>query len=56
MPVHFVPLSPDRVKRTSAFEGLRALTTLVTQRFLRRRMTLRRLPPISPSRLRSSVR
>ena len=34
IPVRFVPLSPDRVKRTSAFEGLSALTTLVTQRFL----------------------
>ena len=36
IPVRFVPLSPDRVKRTSAFEGLSALTTLVTQRFLGR--------------------
>jgi hypothetical protein len=34
IPVRFVPLSPERVKRTSAFEGLRALATLVTQRFL----------------------
>jgi 2-phospho-L-lactate transferase/gluconeogenesis factor (CofD/UPF0052 family) len=33
IPVRFVPLSPERVKRTSAFEGLRALATLVTQRF-----------------------
>jgi 2-phospho-L-lactate transferase/gluconeogenesis factor (CofD/UPF0052 family) len=33
MPVRFVPLSPDRVKRTSAIEGMRALATLVTRRF-----------------------
>jgi 2-phospho-L-lactate transferase/gluconeogenesis factor (CofD/UPF0052 family) len=35
IPVRFVPLSPERVKRTSAFEGLRALLTLVTHRFRR---------------------
>ena len=34
IPVRFVPLSPERVKRTSPFEGLRALATLVTHRFL----------------------
>ena len=33
IPVRFVPLAPDRVKRTSALEGLRALATLVTHRF-----------------------
>ena len=33
MPVRFVPLSPERVKRTSAFDGLRALTTLIGRRF-----------------------
>jgi 2-phospho-L-lactate transferase/gluconeogenesis factor (CofD/UPF0052 family) len=33
IPVRFVPLSPDRVKRTSALEGLRALTTLIVRRF-----------------------
>lgn len=33
MPVRFVPLSPERVKRTSAFEGLRALLTLIGRRF-----------------------
>jgi 2-phospho-L-lactate transferase/gluconeogenesis factor (CofD/UPF0052 family) len=36
MPVRFVPLAPDRVKRTSAVEGLRALATLVTHRFTAR--------------------
>jgi hypothetical protein len=35
IPVRFVPLSPERVKRTSAFEGVRALLTLVTHRFRR---------------------
>ena len=29
IPVRFVPLAPDRVKRTSAVEGMRALATLV---------------------------
>jgi hypothetical protein len=33
IPVRFVPLAPDRVKRTSAIEGMRALATLVTHRF-----------------------
>jgi 2-phospho-L-lactate transferase/gluconeogenesis factor (CofD/UPF0052 family) len=33
IPVRFVPLSPERVKRTSAFEGVRALTTLIVRRF-----------------------
>jgi hypothetical protein len=28
-----VPLSPDRVKRTTAIEGIRALSTLVARRF-----------------------
>jgi 2-phospho-L-lactate transferase/gluconeogenesis factor (CofD/UPF0052 family) len=35
IPVRFVPLAPDRVKRTSAVEGMRALATLVTHRFSR---------------------
>ena len=33
IPVRFVPLSPDRVKRTTAIEGMRALATLVARRF-----------------------
>jgi 2-phospho-L-lactate transferase/gluconeogenesis factor (CofD/UPF0052 family) len=33
IPVRFVPLSPHRVKRTSALEGMRGLATLVTNRF-----------------------
>ena len=33
LPVQFVPLSPEKVKRTSAFEGLQALLTIVGQRF-----------------------
>ena len=33
MPVRFVPLSPDRVKRTGPLDGLRALWTLVRRRF-----------------------
>lgn len=35
MPVRFVPLSPERVKRTTALEGLGALTTLIGRRFSR---------------------
>jgi hypothetical protein len=34
IPVRFVPLSPERVKRTSPLDGVQALTTLVTHRFL----------------------
>jgi hypothetical protein len=34
VPVRFVPLSPERVKRTSALDGLRALATLVGRRFV----------------------
>jgi 2-phospho-L-lactate transferase/gluconeogenesis factor (CofD/UPF0052 family) len=34
IPVRFVPLSPERVKRTSPLDGLQALATLVTQRFI----------------------
>ena len=37
MPVRFVPLSPDRVKRTSALDGISALATLVMHRFTRLR-------------------
>jgi len=37
MPVRFVPLSPDRVKRTSALDGISALATLVRHRFTRLR-------------------
>ena len=33
IPVRFVPLAPDRVKRTSVLEGMRALATLVSRRF-----------------------
>lgn len=33
IPVRFVPLSPHRVKRTSTIEGMRALATLVKNRF-----------------------
>ncbi len=33
IPVRFVPLAPDRVKRTSVIEGMRALATLVSRRF-----------------------
>jgi hypothetical protein len=35
VPVRFVPLSPDRVKRTSVVEGVSALATLLTHRFKR---------------------
>lgn len=34
IPVRFVPLSPERVKRTSPLDGVQALTTLVTHRFI----------------------
>ena len=30
LPVHFTPISPDRVRRTSALEGLHALLTLIS--------------------------
>lgn len=33
LPVQFVPLSPEKVKRTSALDGLQALLTIVGQRF-----------------------
>lgn len=36
MPVRFFPLSPDRVKRTSALDGLRAMAAVVGRRFARR--------------------
>jgi 2-phospho-L-lactate transferase/gluconeogenesis factor (CofD/UPF0052 family) len=35
MPVRFVPLSPEKVKRTTALEGLSALATLIGRRFSR---------------------
>jgi len=44
IPVRFVPLAPDRVKRTSAVEGMRALATLVTHRFSARPVDARALP------------
>lgn len=34
VPVQFLPLSPQRVRRTSAGEGLQALTTILRQRFV----------------------
>jgi len=33
LPVQFVPLSPEKVKRTSAFDGLQALLAIVRERF-----------------------
>ncbi|HET7217157.1 MAG TPA: 2-phospho-L-lactate transferase CofD family protein, partial [Vicinamibacterales bacterium] len=36
IPVRFVPLSPERVKRTSPLDGVNALATLVTHRFIAR--------------------
>jgi len=33
LPVHFMPISPERVKRTSAWNGLRSLATIVALRF-----------------------
>jgi 2-phospho-L-lactate transferase/gluconeogenesis factor (CofD/UPF0052 family) len=33
LPVQFVPLSPEKVKRTTAFEGLQALGTILSLRF-----------------------
>jgi 2-phospho-L-lactate transferase/gluconeogenesis factor (CofD/UPF0052 family) len=44
IPVRFVPLSPDRVKRTTAVEGIRALATLVARRFTGGRFA----PPVVP--------
>ena len=49
IPVRFVPLAPDRVKRTSAVEGMRALATLVTHRFSARPVDARALPYASES-------
>lgn len=34
VPVHFLPLSPERVNRTTPLDGLRALATILRQRFL----------------------
>jgi 2-phospho-L-lactate transferase/gluconeogenesis factor (CofD/UPF0052 family) len=33
IPVQFLPISPERVKRTSLFDGLKAIATLVTGRW-----------------------
>jgi hypothetical protein len=33
IPVQFLPISPERVKRTSPFDGLQALATIVWRRF-----------------------
>jgi hypothetical protein len=33
LPVQFVPISPEKVKRTSALDGLQALITIVGRRF-----------------------
>jgi hypothetical protein len=40
LPVQFFPISPDKVKRTSPFEGLQSLATIVAQRFASRRPAL----------------
>ncbi len=40
MPVRFFPLSPDRVKRTSAMDGVRAMATVLARRFARRAQAL----------------
>jgi hypothetical protein len=42
LPVRFFPLSPDRVKRTGAFDGLHALAILIAQRLA---PTRRAAPP-----------
>jgi 2-phospho-L-lactate transferase/gluconeogenesis factor (CofD/UPF0052 family) len=39
LPVQFTPISPEKVKRTSAWDGLRALATIVALRF-------RAIPPV----------
>ncbi len=41
LPVQFFPISPERVKRTSPFEGLQSLATIVAQRFARQRPSAR---------------
>jgi 2-phospho-L-lactate transferase/gluconeogenesis factor (CofD/UPF0052 family) len=33
LPVQFIPISPEKVKRTSAWDGLRSLVTIVALRF-----------------------
>ena len=33
LPVHFVPISPEKVKRTSALDGLQSLMTILALRF-----------------------
>jgi hypothetical protein len=40
LPVQFFPISPDKVKRTSPFEGLQSLATIIAQRFASRRPAL----------------
>jgi len=49
LPVRFVPLSPDRVKRTTTIEGMHALATLVTRRFAGGRLETAPVPYASES-------
>jgi hypothetical protein len=48
LPVRFVPLSPERVKRTSVLDGLRALAMLVRHRFVAPRHAAARPDTYSP--------
>jgi 2-phospho-L-lactate transferase/gluconeogenesis factor (CofD/UPF0052 family) len=59
IPVQFFPISPERVKRTSPFEGLHALATIVWRRFVpmhRTRLEQTHLPLASEQPSSSSVR
>jgi hypothetical protein len=44
IPVRFFPISPERVKRTSPVEGLRALATIVWRRFAKPRPPVTGIP------------
>ena len=51
MPVRFFPISPERVKRTSVVDGLRALVEIVAGRF---RFTPQRSDATRPAEVSSS--
>jgi len=58
IPVQFLPISPERVKRTSPLEGLQALATIVWRRFvpMHRTPVEDAAPPLVSDRHSSSVR
>jgi len=54
-PVQFLPLSPERVRRTTPLEGIRSLALIAWQRLTRKRRTATPAPP-SPADLKVSGR